>query len=83
MCQKKIKDLLKELDFDDNKYTIKSKDLIICFKAILKENNIKYNDILSYAMAIISKKMDFIIENINKNIIIKAEQIINKHKKRR
>lgn len=79
MAKKKIKDLLKELDFDDsNNHIINSKNIIINFKAILKENEIKYNDILNYTLAIIDKKLDFIIENISKNITIKTEQIINK-----
>ncbi|HEC1755215.1 TPA: RNA-directed DNA polymerase, partial [Campylobacter lari] len=54
IAKKKIKDLLKEFDFDsNNKYTIDSKDIIVNFKAILKENEIKYNDILNYTLAII------------------------------
>ncbi|EAK0494186.1 RNA-directed DNA polymerase, partial [Campylobacter lari] len=61
IAKKKIKDLLKEFDFDsNNKYTIDSKDIIVNFKAILKENEIKYNDILNYTLAIIDKKIDFI-----------------------
>lgn len=76
IAKKKIKDLLKEFDFDsNNKYTIDSKDIIVNFKAILKENEIKYNDILNYTLAIIDKKIDFINKDINKYIII--ENIIN------
>lgn len=66
IAKKKIKDLLKEFDFDNNnKHTISSKDMIINFKAILKENEIKYNDILNYTLAIIDKKIDFIKKDIN------------------
>lgn len=78
IAKKKIKDLLKELDFDNNnKHTIKSKDLIVNFKTILKENEIKYNDILNYTLAIIDKKMDFIRKYINKNKYMIVENIIN------
>ncbi|RTI86041.1 antiviral reverse transcriptase Drt3b [Campylobacter jejuni] len=78
IAKKKIKDLLKEFDFENNnKHTISSKDMIINFKAIIKENEIKYNDILNYTLAIIDKKMEFIEKDFSENIVIKIEQIIN------
>ncbi|EKJ5653117.1 hypothetical protein PJO11_001845, partial [Campylobacter coli] len=78
IAKKKIKDLLKEFDFDiSNKHTINSKDMIINFKAILKENEIKYNDILNYTLAIIDKKIDFIKKDINKNKYIILENIMD------
>ncbi|EAJ0349216.1 RNA-directed DNA polymerase [Campylobacter lari] len=78
IAKKKIKDSLKEFDFDNNnKHTISSKDMIVNFKAILKENEIKYNDILNYTLAIIDKKIDFIKKDINKNKYIILENIMD------
>ncbi|HEB9313537.1 TPA: RNA-directed DNA polymerase [Campylobacter coli] len=78
IAKNKIKDLLKEFDFDiSNKHAINLKDMIVNFKAILKENEIKYNDILNYTLAIIDKKIYFIKKDINKNKYIILENIMN------
>ncbi|WP_276881944.1 antiviral reverse transcriptase Drt3b [Campylobacter cuniculorum] len=66
----KIKGLLNNfnLNNDNMKYLIKSKNMIIFFKTIVKESEVKYKDILNYTLAIVNKKVVSILNNFREKM---------------
>lgn len=55
------------VDIDYFSVRVQAKSLIVDFKATLKESDVKYKDVLNYTLAIVERKLNFIIRKFKEN----------------